>query len=343
MNDHASHQNGLSLVEIMIALALSLVLLAGVMEIFVSNRQAFRIQTALARIQESGRYATERLAYELRMAGYMGCGSLRDGVFQVNVLADPRPVNGMPSELAAKDTLKIYQARGNTWLPAPGLPSGLSPAPAMGTDVIEIHRAGDRTYALTDKMGSRTAAIPLVSSTGLDAGDVAIIANCQYADVFRITDIDKGQHLFHGAGSNSSSGLSAEYDRDARVARFLSSFFYVADTGRFSENGAAIRALYRYTPTGGGEELLEGVENLQIVLGLDNDGDGSVDEYLASTASDKAISLRLEFLMRSLEDHVTTEPLTYTYDGETITPTDHHLRKAFVAQVQLRNLAGNLP
>ncbi len=332
-------QGGLSLVEIMIALALSLVLLMGVIDILTSNRQAFRIQTAMARIQESGRYAAQRLAYDLRMAGYLGCGNLKNGFFQANVLASPRPMPGMPSELAAKDMLKVYQADGESWTPA--LPAGPNPAPLAGTDVVEIHRAGDQSYSLANGMSSRTAPIHLTASSGLEKDDWAVIADCRRADVFRVTGIDNGHQASHAAGENTSGALSGAYGTGARVAKFLSTLYYVGDTGRVSENGAAIPALYRYTPTAGSEELLEGVEDMQVVLGVDEDGDGSVDRYLASTDADKAISVRLEFLMRSLEDHVTSEPRKYTYGGTIITPTDHHLRKVFTVQVQLRNLAGN--
>ncbi len=63
-------QTGLSLVELMIALVVGLLLLGGVIEIFVANKQTYRMAGASARIQENARFATEILGRYLRIAGY---------------------------------------------------------------------------------------------------------------------------------------------------------------------------------------------------------------------------------------------------------------------------------
>jgi len=63
-------QTGLSLVELMIALVVGLLLLGGVIEIFVANKQTYRVADASARIQENARFATEILGRYLRIAGY---------------------------------------------------------------------------------------------------------------------------------------------------------------------------------------------------------------------------------------------------------------------------------
>lgn len=63
-------QTGLSLVELMVALVVGLLLLGGVIEIFVANKQTYRVADASARIQENARFATEILGRYLRIAGY---------------------------------------------------------------------------------------------------------------------------------------------------------------------------------------------------------------------------------------------------------------------------------
>ena len=50
-------QSGLSLVELMIAITLSLLLIAGVLQIFLSSKQTYSTNNALSRVQESGRFA----------------------------------------------------------------------------------------------------------------------------------------------------------------------------------------------------------------------------------------------------------------------------------------------
>lgn len=62
--------HGFTLVELMVALTVSLLLLAGVIQVYVSSKQAYRVQDNVARIQESGRLAMGFLTRYLRLAGY---------------------------------------------------------------------------------------------------------------------------------------------------------------------------------------------------------------------------------------------------------------------------------
>lgn len=68
-----SGQRGVSLVEIMVALALGLILVLGVVQLFTSSKQTYRVQEAAAKLQEDGRYILTRMSQELRMAGMFGC------------------------------------------------------------------------------------------------------------------------------------------------------------------------------------------------------------------------------------------------------------------------------
>lgn len=64
-------QRGFTLVELMIALTISLILLLVIGTVFTSSRQAFRIQEDNARIQESGRFALEILGRSIKQAGHV--------------------------------------------------------------------------------------------------------------------------------------------------------------------------------------------------------------------------------------------------------------------------------
>ena len=63
-------EKGLSIVEFMIAITLGLLLLAGITQIFISNKTTFNMTDSLSRMEENGRYAMEVLARHVRMAGY---------------------------------------------------------------------------------------------------------------------------------------------------------------------------------------------------------------------------------------------------------------------------------
>lgn len=64
-------QRGLTLIEIMVALLIGIFLLAGVIQIFIANRQTYRVQENLSRMQENGRFAMYYLSRYIRLAGYV--------------------------------------------------------------------------------------------------------------------------------------------------------------------------------------------------------------------------------------------------------------------------------
>lgn len=68
-----NNQRGLSLVELMVAVLISSLLILGVLELFSNTSASDRSNTALARVQESGRVAIEIIGAEARRAGFQGC------------------------------------------------------------------------------------------------------------------------------------------------------------------------------------------------------------------------------------------------------------------------------
>ncbi len=64
-------QQGLTLIEIMVALLIGAFLLAGVIKIFIVNKQTYRVQENLSRMQENGRFAMDYLSRYIRLAGYI--------------------------------------------------------------------------------------------------------------------------------------------------------------------------------------------------------------------------------------------------------------------------------
>jgi len=66
-------QLGLSMIELMIAIALGVVLLLGLVQIFGGVRSSFNAADSRARIQENGRFALDFIRRDARMAGHFGC------------------------------------------------------------------------------------------------------------------------------------------------------------------------------------------------------------------------------------------------------------------------------
>lgn len=110
MSSSRFHQAGVSLVELMIALGLGTVLVAGATQIFVSNSQALRLQSNISMAQESGRLGLEVLMADLRRAGVDNPRSVLGGVtlnFGVTGRNASAAAAGMPGLLADSDEITI--------------------------------------------------------------------------------------------------------------------------------------------------------------------------------------------------------------------------------------------
>jgi type IV pilus assembly protein PilW len=64
---------GFGLIEIMISLLLGLLIVAGVIQIFISAKNTYLSQNASAVMQEDARFILTKMAQEIRMVGMFGC------------------------------------------------------------------------------------------------------------------------------------------------------------------------------------------------------------------------------------------------------------------------------
>lgn len=131
-------QRGVSLVEIMIAITVGLVLTAGVIQVFVSNKQAYRVQEGLARVQENGRFTLAFITRDVRGSGFLGCAGNATPI--VNTLNDK---TSLPWNFASP--IQGFEAINPTtwWSTTASLPLDASIiVSAQGlTDVLTVRRS----------------------------------------------------------------------------------------------------------------------------------------------------------------------------------------------------------
>lgn len=325
------YQQGLTLIEMMVALTIGMVLLGGVVTVLSSSQQTYRVNEALARIQENARYAFQLLSRDIRMAGYRGC--IGNGVAITNVL------NGNTDFLWRFDQpLEGFESAGaNGWKPA--LPSEVT-SPLKGRDVIVVRGIED-DYAKVISHASETADLIVEGISDIKTGDIVLASNCQGATVFQATGVSNvsGQKIIEHTGSPGGSNNTTALGRSftgGEVVRISTRSYYIR------KNPSEIPSLYWKKGKDGAEELVEGIENLQIQYGEDTDGDRAADIYRTADQVanwEAVVSVRLDLLVQSLEDGIASQPQTYTFNGETVTPADRRLRQAFSTVISLRNRA----
>ncbi len=86
---YKNSQQGMTLIEILIAMTLGAFLLSGVIQIYLSSKQSNRMQENMSRMQENGRFAMEFIARDIRGADHKECfsdGSTGGEIFGSNDL-----------------------------------------------------------------------------------------------------------------------------------------------------------------------------------------------------------------------------------------------------------------
>lgn len=85
-------QVGLSIVELLVALLISLLLMTGVVQVFMASRQTYATNEAASRLQENGRFALEFIAQSARHAGYVSAANNTVDPLPRPIASDPAPL-----------------------------------------------------------------------------------------------------------------------------------------------------------------------------------------------------------------------------------------------------------
>ena len=346
-------QRGLSLVEIMVAVTVSVILLAGVLQIFAGTKTSYRLQENTGRLQENGRFALDFLTRDIRMAGYRGC----------NPTAPISNTLNNPNSLAYDFTTGITGFDNITT--APAIMAALVPAPAANTDAIVIRRAvgnpvrvtrnNDAAQLFAEVTSTVNGACPDGSDKISDIcnGDILMVSDCRFARIFQTNNIQVAGgelNIVHPAAGTPGNAISSwggaaappeeKFDKNAEIIKVGTFGYYVG------VRGDGMPALYRVE---GNQafELVEGVEDMQIVYGEDTNADRTADVYRSANQVakwDNVVSARINLLLRSTDNNLTNTPQGYTFNGTTVAATslpatDRYLRREFSATVTLRNRA----
>jgi type IV pilus assembly protein PilW len=204
LNLPTNKQTGLTLIEIMIAITLSLFLLGGLMQMVSSNKQTYRVQDAMARVQENGRFSLHFLSKDIRMAGYMGCSNSNGGGLTVtnNVKADAYDADtyAAAGQFDGNSAVEGYSYTTGTLpteLTALGLVAGTAEGNIMeNTDVIFLRRAASCPGGQVEShnnanSGLNSASMKIKDNTfcQIQQDDIVMVSNCETAEIFGVSNV----------------------------------------------------------------------------------------------------------------------------------------------------------
>ncbi len=277
---NSTYQRGLTLIELMVALVISLLILAGLFTVYQSNQRGNRLNDGLVRTQESGRFAIDFLSRDLRQAGYPN--------------ADPNSAAFVP------DPFHLFLFFG-------------------GADNIDVVGTNPGQFTPTDVLSLRHGMLGALSTdcSGNSPGNV-----------------DPVQRVENAITWNPDGNTSwNRYDIQA--------------TGRLNNRGNPIFALYCNNI-----ELVEGIENMQVLYGMDTTPtpDFIADQYVSFTDIPdidndnvrdwgRIISIRIALLASSVDERANAPSLRTFTLLDTVIPAfnDQKMRRIYTTTVLIRN------
>ena len=249
-------ESGLTMVELLVALAIGSFLMIGAVQIYNQSRQAFVINESIARIQETANFALDTIESDLRMASNWGRTSRALSIEGRSILGDRNP-NNLPEPAVCGDGWALDVALAvdgeNNQFTLPCLPQ---PAAQPDSDIITVRRA--------------TVAPVAIDDTRLQIQTTRI-----QGEIFSA----KTPPPTFSVSVNPITGQPASTTHNLVV-----NSYYVASDSALVPGVPTLRRK-RLTSVGGAptivdEEVAPGVENIQIQLGIDVDADNTVDRYV---------------------------------------------------------------
>jgi type IV pilus assembly protein PilW len=301
---------GFTLVELMVTLAITSFLLIGATTVYMQGRSTFRVNDTIARLQEDARYVLDTIEPDIRMAGYFGLRARSERVQGRATPLDPVPtglgVSGDCGVNWAIDLDRKVDGDNNVYGWA---------CPAFGA-------------------GAKPDADTLVVRRAAEDPEPSPLPGWIYIQAARFRDSE----LF--VGPAVPPGFAASTTASHRL---ISHGYYVSQS---SDADPATPSLRRKVLAAGpavpavDEEILSGVEDMQIQIGVDTDpvgtstrgsvnryvnlGDPLVDPTSASFNPDaQIIAVRIWLRLRaSRRENGYIDDTSYVYADQNAGPFD---------------------
>lgn len=316
-------QTGVTMVELMISMLLSVILGGAVVSVFVNNSASFKQDENILGMQDDARHALREIAFDISMAGHyanlVGPSSVTpDTSLAIGTDCGPTGfLNWMyqTADAGTGETLSITAVDNATNLQAVAAHSCFAPGEVLeGTDIVAVKRV----------VGGTTAA------AALRTGGIYLRTNGTVGLLFREPI---------GVPAIAVGAPSADWE-------FRPSIYFVRPYANTVADG--IPTLCRKTLSGAvpamtTECLATGIENLQIDYGIDTSSDGQPNVFLPNptlTEIQNVVTARIFVLARTTEiDTRYTNTKTFLISNAPgYTPADSFHRRVFSTTVTVQNI-----
>ncbi len=239
----ARQQVGMTLIELMVAMSIGLFLIGGALYMYSQSKNTYRASDSLSRLQESARFALDTIEPDIRLARYWGRNA-EPAMIEVPAGVTV-PCNGSADVAAWALNVGVPVEVSDDSYDLPCTAFANSPRP--GSDVLTLRHAEPWTGGI---------------QPALQAGRLQVQTSLAQGRIF-------------------ADGISPDLGTDSTRHNVVLSAYYVNERSSFDTTQPSLRRLtLRADGSLGEDEVIPGVENLQVQLGIDTNGDGGVDRYV---------------------------------------------------------------
>lgn len=338
-------QSGFSLVEIMIAMLISLFLLGGVIQVYSSTRTTYRTNEGISRLQENARFVFDRIAADLNAAGFLGCNDSNDredtGTHKVyNQLtlgaANPAynfvdPVAGAdatgPGYIGANSTDRLFVRR------------------SIGGSAVKLAQPylHDETHpsAFTLQLDTTSQNI-----NSFEQYQIMALSDCERTAIFMITndpDPAVGQIQFLPGVIAPGTAINPG---QSNIGITYNGVTLTDLKGTFGVRGASTATAYNIATTqydvqpsptsasgfslflNGNSEFVEDIVDMQILFGINNDGVPGAEQFVQANSA---------VLAAAGMNAIASMQVSLTLEAPNVQVNGQPVRKTFTRTFRLRN------
>ena len=325
-------QLGVSLIELMVAMVIGLFLILGAVTVFSQSRSTYRTAESVARLQEIGRLAMDVVETDVRMANFWGMSNRADYIVNRAPIGQPPP-----TELTAAQQANAAVC-GTTGAPSNYFVLNLDEYLGGSNNAYTLSCAANNYLAGTDTLWLRRAN---------ETQPAAMDTNRIYLQTSRI----RGTLFMPGCTAPTNQAcIPADYLPPASQSREVEAHVYYVSSRSTNRNDVPSLRRKRFASANGGtgnafidEEIVPGVEDLQVRLGVDTNGDTNIDQYVnpgAVPAGGVVVSATIWLRVRAEEREigfVNDTGYQYADMGAAVTPNDNYRRILLTKTIHIRN------
>ena len=340
-------QTGFTLIEVMISLFIGGLILGGVMFTFISMKVTTKDTMTIGELQESGRLAINIMQRDIEQIGFWGT-FYDDSFTAANTTVSATTITGdcsdgtnngsFPDLTSSSNFRTIYAKTTTSKDNLHCINDGIIPADNKETDILQLKfLQGDPQYD-------------------------AVAGTNTTSDKINYFIAEQEQASFV-TGKHTPANINATIWPYSHHVYYISEQTYVVNNKEIKVPALIRKRLVNGKMTS--ETIMEGVENMRFLFGLDTDNDGRVDIYKSLppppplegektiTATDwenrrGILTVQLFLLIRALQPDPGIKIKNKTYilgEGSgkrELTFDDNYRRTVFTTTIRLSNVGGNL-